>query len=445
MRVAVVGSGIAGASAAWLLSRRHEVTLLEADPRPGGHTRTVEVPLPAGTGVPTASTRPVDTGFIVYNTTTYPLFVRLLDELGVATQASDMSWALRCARCDLSYAGDARGAFAQPRRLLDPAHLRMLADVARFNRAALAALGGDRHDVLAAPDLRSHGAQPLADGTPGTAALEEFLTRHRLGPSFRRHYLLPMVAAIWSSGTRDVRSFPVRSLLTFFANHGLLGVRSHLPWRTVTGGARTYLQRLLEPLAGRVRSGSPVVSVRRNADAVRLRTAAGSVVEADAVVLAAHADQSLAMLDDPTDRERELLGPWRSTSNHRYVHTDETLLAPQQAARASWNYHVEDCTMPTGSASLSYLMNRLQGLEGPQQVIVSINPPRPPREGTVVGHDRVAHATYDPAAVATQPHLDELNGVDRTFFAGAWQRWGFHEDGLWSAVRVADRLDVAWP
>jgi len=440
MRVAVVGSGIAGASAAWLLSRRHDVTLFEADVRAGGHTRTVDVP-DARTGRP----RPVDTGFIVYNTTTYPLFVRLLEELGVATQASDMSWALRCARCDLSYAGDARGAFAQPRRLLDPAHLRMLADVARFNRAALAALGGDRHDVLAAPDVRSHGAQPLADGTPGTAPLEAFLDRHRLGASFRRHYLLPMVAAIWSSGTSDVRSFPVRSLLTFFANHGLLGVRSHLPWRTVTGGARVYLERLLEPLAGRVRVGSPVVSVRRDADAVRLRTADGTTTEADAVVLAAHADQSLALLDDPTDRERELLGPWRSTTNDRYVHTDESLLAPERAARASWNYHVEDCTTPTSSASLSYLMTRLQRLDGPEQVIVSINPPRPPRDGTVVMHDRVAHATYDPAAVATQPHLDELNGADRTFFAGAWQRWGFHEDGLWSAVRVAERLGVAWP
>jgi len=438
MRVAVVGSGIAGASAAWLLSRRHDVMLLEADVRPGGHTRTIDVPH-AG------RQRPVDTGFIVYNTTTYPLFVRLLEELGVATQASDMSWALRCTRCDLSYAGDARGAFAQPRRLLDGAHLRMLADVARFNRAALAALGTARHDVLAAPDARSHGAQPLADGTPGTAPLEAFLDHHRLGASFRRHYLLPMVAAIWSSGTSDVRSFPVRSLLTFFANHGLLGVRSHLAWRTVTGGARSYLDRLLEPLSGRVRAGSPVVSVRRDPDAVRLRTADGTHYEADAVVLAAHADQSLALLDDATPRERELLGPWRSTENERYVHTDASLLAPERSARASWNYHVEDCTSPTTSASLSYLMNRLQGLEGPEQVIVSINPPRPPREGSVVSHDRVAHATYDPAAVATQPHLDELNGTDRTFFAGAWQRWGFHEDGLWSAVRVASHLEVAWP
>lgn len=438
MRIAVVGSGIAGASAAWLLARRHEVTLLEGDVRPGGHTRTVDV---AFEGRP----RPIDSGFIVYNTTTYPLFVRLLDELGVATQESDMSWALRCARCDLSYAGDVRGAFAQPRRLFDPTHLRMLADVARFNRAALAALDGDRHDVLAAPDGLSHGAQPLADGTPGTAPLEAFLDRHRLGTAFRRHYLLPMVAAIWSSGTSDVRDFPVRSLLAFFANHGLLGVRSHLAWRTITGGSRSYLERLLEPLAGRVRVGSPVVAVRRDDDAVRLRMADGTTLEADAVVLAAHADTSLALLEDPSDRERELLGPWRSTLNERYVHTDETLLAPQRSARASWNYHVEDCATPTSSASLSYLMTRLHRLEGPQQVIVSINPPRPPRDGTLVVHDRVAHATFDPAAVATQPHLDELNGARRTFFAGAWQRWGFHEDGLWSAVRVAGHLGVSWP
>ncbi len=438
MRVAVVGTGIAGAAAAWLLQRRHDVTVFERDARPGGHTRTIAVP-------GTTRSRPVDTGFIVYNTVTYPLLVRLFAELDVPTQASDMSWALSCGRCELSYAGDTRGAFAQPRRLLDPAHLRMLVDVARFNRAARIALGSEGPPVDAAPGERTHGSAPLADGTPGTAPLEGFLDHHRLGDAFRRHYLLPMVAAIWSSGTEDVANFPVRSLLTFFANHGLLGVRSHLAWRTVTGGAQTYLERLLAPLGERVRTGAEVVSVRRDPDAVRLRLRDGSVHETDAIVLAGHPDESLALLEDPDAAELELLGPWRSTRNERYVHTDETLLAREPRARASWNYHVEDCTARSPHAALSYDLTRLQQLEGSDRVIVSINPPRPPRPGTLVDHDQVSHATFDPGAVATQPGLDRLNGVRGTFYAGAWQRWGFHEDGLWSAVRVAEHLDVMWP
>ena len=417
MRVAVVGSGIAGAAAAWLLARRHDVVLLERSDRPGGHTDTLDVPDADG------RPRPVDTGFIVHNRPTYPLLTRLFDELGVATAPSDMSWSLTCARCDLEYAGSARGVLAQPRRALDPRHWRMLLDVARFNRVA----------------LRGH-----RDGTLDDGPLDAFLRAHGLGDGLRRHYLLPMAAAIWSSGTADAAGFPTRSLVAFFANHGLLGVRSHHPWRTVVGGARTYLERLLAPLGDRVRTGTPVRRVERRADGPHVTTDSGTE-RYDAVVLAGHADESLALLADPTDDERMLLGAWRSSRNERWVHTDASLLPRRRAAWASWNYHVEDCRTPTSSASLDYHMNRLQGLDGDQQVLVSINPPRPPREGTVVRRDAVTHPTFDAAAVATQPDLDGLNGVRGTFFAGAWQRWGFHEDGLWSAVRVAGHLDVAWP
>jgi len=418
MRIAVVGSGIAGSAAAWLLSRRHDVTLFEREPRPGGHTDTLDVPAPGG------GTRPVDTGFIVLNDTTYPLLTRLLDELGVATRPSDMSWSLSCERCDLEYAGSGRGVVAQPRRILDPRHLRMLVDVARFNRLA----------------LRAH-----RDGALDDAPLDDFLRAHGLGDGLRRHYLLPMAAAIWSSGTSDAAGFPTRSLVAFFANHGLLGVRSHLAWRTVVGGARTYLARLLAPLGDRVRLGSPVARVERPGGRPRLTLGDGTVHDADAVVLAGHADESLALLADPSDDERELLGAWRASRNERWVHTDETLLPRRRAAWASWNYHVRDCTRPTDSASLDYHMNRLQGLEGAEQVLVSINPPRAPRDATVLRRDTVTHPTFDAAAVATQSRLDDLNGARGTFVAGAWQRWGFHEDGLWSAVRVAAHLDVAWP
>jgi len=440
VEIAVIGSGIAGSAAAWLLARRHEVTLLERDGRPGGHTDTLDVVLDGGRSVP------VDTGFIVYNATTYPLFVRLLDELEVATRPSDMSWGLRCDRCDLEYAGDARGAFAQPRRWFDPEHLGMLRDIGRFNRDGRRAIGElEGSGIHGAPDARTHGSAELADGSVGDAAIGTFLDDRRLGDAFRRHYLLPMAAAIWSSGTGTVEGFPTRSLLAFFANHGLLGVRSHLPWRTVTGGARMYLDALLRTLGGRVRLGAGVTAVRRRSDGVDVVTTGGATQSFDAVVIATHADDALRLLDDPTDDERELLGAWTRSENVRVVHTDRTLLPQREAAWASWNYHVGDCRMPSASASLSYHMNRLQSLETSEQVLVSINPPRDPDPSTVLRRDLVTHATFSREALATQPLLDGLNGRQRTYFAGAWQRWGFHEDGLWSAVRVAEHLGVQWP
>jgi uncharacterized protein len=437
VRIAVIGTGIAGSSAAWLLAPAHEVTLIDGAARPGGHTDTLMVP----TGMDRA--QPVDTGFIVYNETTYPLLVRLFDELDVRTVASDMSWGLRCERCDLEYAGSLRGVLAQPSRLLDPSHLRMLVDIARFNRIGAAAFGRPVGSV--APDGRTHGADLLADGTPGDVGIAEFLSRNGLGDELRRHYLLPMVAAIWSSGTGDVERFPVRSLLAFFANHGLLGVRSHLAWRTVAGGAAQYLERLLRPLDGRIRLGVPVREIQRAPDHVRVAMSDGASEEFDAVVVATHPDDALRMLADPSDDERDLLGAWTSSDNERVVHTDGSLLPARRAAHASWNYHVADCREPSRSASLSYAMGRLQHLEGPDEVLVSINPVRAPREDLVIRRDRVTHPTFSAAALATQPDLDRLNGVRRTYYAGAWQRWGFHEDGLWSAVRVAAHLGVAWP
>ena len=439
MRIGVIGTGIAGAAAAWLLARDHDVTVIDGAPRPGGHTDTLRLPERLGS-------QAVDTGFIVYNETTYPLLVRLFDELGVATDASDMSWGLRCERCDLEYAGDLRGVLAQPRRLLDPSYLGMVRDIGRFNRIGSAAIGEPRdRRVPEPPDRRTHGGEQLADGSAGDATIGEFLARHRLGDAFARHYLLPMVAAIWSSGTATVERFPTRSLLAFFANHGLLGVRSHLAWRTVRGGAVTYLDKLLAPLRDRLRLGSPVVRVERAPGRATVTTADGVSEEFDAVVIATRGDDALRMLADPTDDERELLGAWTSSDNERIVHTDASLLPSRPAARASWSYHVADCTAPTGAASLSYLMNRLQGLDGPDDVLVSINPVRRPAEGSIIRRDRVTHPTFTAEALATQTELDRLNGPARTYFAGAWQRWGFHEDGLWSAVRVAAHLGVMWP
>jgi uncharacterized protein len=418
MRIAVVGTGIAGLASAWLLSSRHEVHVLERSPRVGGHTHTVRVPRPDGGSLG------VDTGFIVYNEVTYPLLVRLFDQLGVATQPSDMSWSLRCERCDLEYAGSPAGIVSQPRRLADPAYLAMLRDILRFNRVGRGLVD----------DPRAH-----------TTPLGRFLEEAGFGHGFRAHYLLPMASAIWSSGTRVVQDLPLGTLLRFFANHGLLGVTTHHPWRTVVGGSSAYLPALTAPFAERIHRGDGVQTVSRHHDGVRLRLDHGDVLRFDAVVLAAHADESLAMLADPSRAEKELLGAWEYPANDTWLHTDASLLPRSRRARASWNYLLDDCRTPGDRVSLSYHMNRLQGLSEPRDYVVTLNPPRPPAAGHVIGRMSYTHPAYTPESVATLPHLDELNGRDRTYFAGAYHRYGFHEDALWSAVRVADHLGVRWP
>ncbi|MFO7959389.1 MAG: FAD-dependent oxidoreductase [Nitriliruptoraceae bacterium] len=418
MRIAVVGSGISGTASAWLLSRSHEVHLFEREPRLGGHTHTVATARPDG------STLPVDTGFIVYNEATYPLLVRLFDELGVASQASDMSWSLRCERCDLEYAGSARGIVAQPANLASPGYLRMLADLARFNR-------------LARRIVTDHRASSLTIG--------QFLDVAGFGHGFRAHYLLPMAAAIWSSGTGVIEELPLETLLRFFHNHGLLGVTTHHRWRTVVGGTSSYLAPLTAPYRDRIHTASPVVAVRRDRDAARLTLADGTTSTFDAVVLATHADEALALLVDPTPRERELLGPWSYSENDTYLHTDTALLPRHRAAWASWNYLLDDCRRPTQQVSLSYHMNRLQTLDEPLDYVVTLNPSAPPAAGAVLRRLSYTHPVYTRSSVATQDHLDELNGTRRTFYAGAYQRYGFHEDGLWSAVRAVHHLGVRWP
>jgi uncharacterized protein len=418
VRVAVVGSGISGTASAWLLSRSHEVHLFEREPRLGGHTHTVATSRPDG------STLPVDTGFIVYNEATYPLLVRLFDELGVATQPSDMSWSLRCERCDVEYAGSARGILAQPANLASRGYLRMLADLARFNRLA---------------------RRIVADRRVPGLTIGRFLEVAGFGHDFRAHYLLPMAAAIWSTGTGVVEDLPLDTLLRFFHNHGLLGVTTHHQWRTVVGGTSAYLAPLTAPYRDRIHAGNPVVAVRRDRDAAHLELADGTTGAFDAVVLATHADEALELLADPTPRERELLGPWSYSENDTFLHTDTALLPRRRAAWASWNYLLDDCRRPTQKVSLSYHMNRLQTLDEPLEYVVTLNPNDPPAGGAVLRRLSYTHPVYTGSSVATQDHLDELNGVRRTFYAGAYQRYGFHEDGLWSAVRAVHHLGVRWP
>jgi uncharacterized protein len=436
VRIAVIGTGISGLAAGWLLDRHHEVHLFEREPRLGGHTHTVAVPRPGSAPgvVSSAANRmdpdgdggrlPVDTGFIVYNEATYPNMTRLFDVLDVETQESDMSWALRCERCDLEYAGNPRGIVAQPRNLLDPGYLRFLSDIARFNR-----LGRRLKD------------DPRTRNVP----LGRFLRAAGFSARFGEHYLIPMAAAIWSSGTGVIERFPLHTLLQFFHNHGLLGVATHHQWRTVTGGTASYIPKLTAGYRDRIHTGDGVATIDRDRDGVTLRTVGGGTHRFDKVVIAAHADEALGMLADPSPEEKELLGEWHYSDNDTWFHSDESLLPRAPAAQASWNYLLDDCRSPAEKVSLSYDMNRLQSIRGPKRYIVTLNPTRPPAADSVLYRTTYTHPGYTPESVSTQLRLDELNGRQHTFFAGAYQRYGFHEDGLWSAIRAVSHLGIRWP
>ncbi len=417
MRVVVVGSGVAGLVSAWLLSRRHDVTLVERQQRLGGHTNTVDV---SDDGRRLA----IDTGFIVYNERTYPLFSSLLDELDVPSRASDMSWSMTCGRCDIEYAGDRRGLFAQPRTLFDASHLRMAADIVRFN----------------------HLARTLVrDGASDETTIGRFLLESSFSDAFRNHYLLPMASAIWSTGTREITGFPLATLLTFLDNHGLLAIRGRPAWRTVDGGASRYVRRLIDQFSGPVITGAAVAGLSRSQGRATVRLADGRHLSADRVVLATHADEALALLDDPDDDEKRLLGAWRYSRNDAVLHTDRSLMPSSTRAWASWNYRVDDCRVPGEATSLTYHMNRLQGLDTTTDHFVTLNAQRAPRASSVHYQTVYTHPVYDVESVASIDELDDLNGRRGTFYAGAYHRNGFHEDAVFSAVRVAEHLGVRWP
>jgi predicted NAD/FAD-binding protein len=412
VRVAVVGGGISGLAAAWLLGGRHDVHLLEANEYVGGHTRTVLVPNVGGELA-------LDMGFLVFNETTYPHLTRLFRRLDVETQPTDMSLSVQCQSCDLEYGGRATGIFAQPRNLARPSYYRMIADIARFNRIA----------------------RRLVSEGSATGSLGAFLDRSRLGPEFARHYLVPLTAALWSAGTAVARTIPLATLLRFMENHGLLRLHGRLRWRTVVGGSHSYVKRMLMDLPGRVHPRTTVDRVEREAGGVRVHSADGRSQSFDHVVLATHADQALSLLAEPTDRERELLGAWSYSRNRTVLHTDQTHLPARKGAWASWNYALSDCRADRSSASVSYHLNRLQGLDADQEFVVTLNPDRMPADGTVLDEVDFTHPVYTDESVQTQSLLPELNGPNRTSFCGAYFGYGFHEDGLRAAVAVSDGLN----
>lgn len=419
--IAVIGSGISGLGAAWLLSRRHRVVLFERDGRLGGHTCTVDVDTPDG---PVA----LDTGFLVHNPRTYPHLVRLFEETGVATAGSDMSFSVSCRRTGLEYSSrGVRGFFAQARNAARPPHLRLLADILRFNREA--------PRVLDAP---GHGARD----TSGDETLGEYLEGRRYSRGFVAHYLVPMTSAIWSAPAASVHRMPVRTLVRFFQNHGMLSVGAHPAWRVVGGGSRTYIDKLIAPLEGRVHTSAEVVSVRRDGAGVTLSFAARPEFRADEVVFACHGDQILPMLADASPAEREVLSAFTTTANEAWLHTDTRLLPVSPWARASWNYRVSDDD--EAAPSVTYHLNRLQGLSTAADYCVTLNPSEPIDERAVIQRFAFRHPRFTREAIRAQDRWREISGVDRVHYCGAYWRYGFHEDGFMSAVRVAADLGVTW-
>lgn len=418
-RTAVVGSGVAGLTAAHVLRKAHDVTLYEADDRVGGHAHTHEL------GASDGRVHRVDSGFIVHNRRTYPHLLRLFDELGVATQESEMSMSVRCEGCGLEYAGarGPAGLFARPRSALRGPYLRMLAEVPRFHRAARA--------LLELPE------SPATDMTLG-----EFARRGRFSSYFHAHFLTPMVSAVWSCDPVTALRYPARYLFAFLAHHGMLTVGDSPVWRTVTGGSHAYVERVVKPLTA-VHTATPVRAVTRHADGVDLTTEDGTTTPYDAVVIATHPDQALRLLADPTDAERATLGAFTYSRNPTLLHTDTTLLPRSRGARASWNYLMPSCAADADRVTVSYDMNRLQRLDAPETFVVTLNGSDRVDPDSVRARMVYEHPVYTPESVASQARLPALSGPV-TAYAGAYHGWGFHEDGCRSGAEAAAALGVEW-
>ena len=414
--VAVIGAGVSGLTAAYVLSRANRVTLFEAEGRLGGHAHTHVIRTPGDRELG------VDSGFIVHNTATYPMLTRLFSELGIATQASEMSMSVRCAGCGLQYAGNrGPGGLAAGYRRGGRRYLRMLTEIPAFHRDA---------------------RRLLAEGGGPVTTFGEFLAAGGYSGYFITHFAMPFVAAVWSCAPGTTLSYPARYLFAFLSRHGLLSATGSPPWRTVTGGSARYVERAAARLAA-VRAGVPVRAVRRFAGGAEVRDEAGRAFSFDGVVIATHPDQALRLLADPSKAEREVLGAFRYSRNQVLLHTDARVLPSSPRARASWNYLLRSCAAGDVRPLVSYDMNRLQRLPSGRDHIVTLNGADLVDPGRVLATMQYAHPVYEPASVAAQQWLPGLNDYI-TAYAGAYHGWGFHEDGCRSGVAAARALGARW-
>ena len=411
--VAVIGSGVAGIVSAWELSKAGwSVALFEKDARVGGHTHTVVV-----SDGPDAGT-PVDTGFIVMNEKTYPGLHKFLAELGVSWRWSEMSFGYHDAGSGLQYAGTTlSGLFAQRGNLLSPSFWSFLKEIRRFCRAA---------------------AADLEAGTIDAVTLGDYLRARGFSRAFIDHYAAPMGGAIWSTGLAEMMNFPARTFARFFKNHGLLSLVDRPRWQTVAGGSHSYVQAFLARFPGRVERGAGVESLRRlPGGGVEVRAHGRKPESFDRGVVACHADEALALLADPSDAEKRVLGAWHYLANRTVLHTDESFLPPNRRAWAAWNYKRETGEDGTSGVSVTYDMNRLQGLQSSRRYLVTLNPRREPRPGTILRDLNYKHPAYGFAAIVSQAELPSLSGARDTWFAGSYHGYGFHEDAVQSALTVA--------
>ncbi len=415
VNIAVVGAGISGLVAAHLLSREHRVTVFEAEGRLGGHTHTVDVEADG-------RSYPVDTGFIVYNEETYPNFIALMGMLGVASQPSTMSFGVKCGRTGVEYCpSSVDRMFAQRRNLLSIPFWRMLRDILRFRREAPGILGGEQDETT----------------------LGEYLFRGGYSQEFTDRFLVPMGAAVWSADPERFLEFPVRAFVRFFENHRFLQLQNQPVWRVIRGGSREYLEPLSRPFRERVRLNAPVESVRRFEDRVEVTPRDCAAERFDQVVIAAHSDQALRMLADPSPAEREILSAVPYRGNRVVLHTDTSLLPTRRKAWAAWNYLVPRERM--GAAAVTYDMNVLQRLSAPVEFLVTLNCEERIDPAITFRKMTYHHPVFSSAGFAAQARNPEISGVRRTWYCGAYWGWGFHEDGVSSGVAVCRRLGIPFP
>jgi predicted NAD/FAD-binding protein len=410
MRIAVIGAGIAGLYAAWRLSRQHQVTVFEAGNYAGGHTNTVDVEWQG-------KHYAVDTGFIVFNDWTYPNFMAMLKELGVAWQPSNMSFSLKCERTGLEYNGTSLNAlFAQRSNIVSPSFLRMIYDILRFNRESRA----------------------LLKTSDDKTTLSEYLRQNGYSETFAERYILPMGRAIWSAEADAMLSFPARFFVDFFERHGFLNIDNRPQWQAVKGGSREYVRKLLSVMQADVKLSTPIESIRRRPNEVEVCTRKGEVHRFDHIFIACHSDQALDMLSDPSPAEREVLKAFPYAANEAILHTDTSVLPKRPLAQAAWNYHA--LANPQQPVALTYDMNILQTLDAPTKFLVTLNHADAIDKSKIIQRIAYHHPVYLPAGVAAQARHREVNGARRTYYCGAYWRYGFHEDGVVTAMRALEHF-----